>query len=330
LAVVPNVSVISITMTFAGKVNPAKQGSDGDAVEYATITIKIPVNRIGSVFGCMRNLHKSDKRLQKISYRKHTKVDYTKCIEPASSSSESLSDGVSETNTDTSRSSIRDMIREEVGKVLSKNDYKKVVPPPKPEPKSVDDKPQLIIQPGHELCDCVCFREKMNKDKAISPNTAHVVRVSNIIRFAKMFASERQNLPCNLKQEGMKITSFKQCDTVKKRLDEEILQAQRMEEDSAPEPFKCSKLEEERFRNRAHRSFVKTMKTSIPSNKEIEEARRIYYNEVKVYGKGMNIARANDLRLYRVDDKFYNAMDFIDIYRGMGWFRKKQWNKNFN
>jgi len=329
-----------MTNKLAGEISPAEQGSDGGAVEYATITVKVPVNRIGSVFGCMRNLHKADKRLSRISYKKHTKIDYTKCTEPAPIPSESSGESVSEL-TDISRSSIRDMVKDEIRRALSKNDYKKPVPEPiKPEPKSddvippKDGRPRTVItlDAKHGLCECIDFKLALDKEMEKYPDIAEAT--TQVMR--NKWYHKAKSMPCNVMWMASNFTTVKECKTAVERRSERELEARRVEVErkrKLQQAQKCSNYEEERYQNRAHKSYVKNMKTSIPSKQEILECRRIIEEKVEVYGQDWTndqLKCNNDLRCYRIDNNFYNAKEFSDIYHGMGWFRKKQWNKNFN
>jgi len=342
LATIPNVSVDNTTMTFVGKIVPAKQGPDGDAVDYATITIKVPVNRVGSVFGCMRNLHRQDKRLSKISYRKHTKVSYAKCAGPSSSSSESSMSDESEsstTDTDTSESSISEMIRAEVSKFLSENNYSKVVPPAENKPTSINDEnPQLVIQSGAKLCECTGFQAAMNMAKEFVTDSRTVLydQVNWAINRAKYETTKKVfttklGMPCNLVVQDRTIICTGQCKavTARKVAESRKAKARRVEESRK----EVDAYEEERYKDRAHKSYIKQMKTDIPSKEEVNASLKSFRDAVSIRtstGWTQDTAKVNALRCYRINGKFYNANEFMDRYHGMGWFRKQQWKTNNN
>jgi len=332
-------------MTLEEPIASTKLAPDRDAVEYATITIKVPVDRIGNVFRCVRYLYSNDKRLSRVSYRKQVKVDYTKRTGAAPSSDESSSESVSEiseTNTEISRSSIKETIKEmvsnEVKKVLSTNDYKRVVATSKPEPKSRYVIP-VTIQSQYDMCECLGFKHEYEERRLKKKShESDLMILANIIGDGRYSTRAALNRPCNIEYDETTriLKGTRQCYAVAKREDSEKQTIVKVEEESV-EPGvdwrtgfpKLSKLEDER-KDRTHKSYVATMKTSIPLREEVEQCRKIWHKEVNIYGKGHDYVREHSLRFYRINGKFYNAWEFNDLYNGMGWFRKKNWNKYHN
>lgn len=334
-------------MTLEEPKASTEQASGSNAVDYATITITVPVDRIGQVFGCVRHMYRNDKRLSRVSYRKQVKVDYTKRTEAVPNPNESSSESAfepSETNTETSRSSIKEIVQEEVKKILSKNDYKKVVATPKPEPRS-SYPPPVALTSQFDVCECLQFKHEYERRKEKrKEHESDLMIMSRIIYEAKFSVQAALQKPCNIfadKNNDNKVLIGKfECHTVRKRKERERLELKaKVEEENEIKKVKnldpltgfpkLSKLEEER-KDRTHKSYVATMKTDIPSKEQIERCEKFWHDKVSKYGVGFNYEAEHSIRHYRVDNKFYNAREFSKIYDGMGWFRKNQWKKNHN
>jgi len=323
-------------------------------VDYSTLSIKVPTNRISSVFGFMKQLYKSEKRLARESYRKNVKVLHRSEIKSASES------------TDTTVEEIRTMIRNELSKQIE-SDYSVKVQVPKTnisapkaptvikpikKPIPVKERKKKFVQTYDfktELCKCRNFVQKLNFDaKKYETDLGDVEAKYRLLR-GLMKNGHVINQPCNrrfnrcpITNNILEIVETNECKTVldERKEQQKVLVAEQerkqrqlvrmceeMEAAEAEREAKHAEQELEKFvkiQDRNRQYCRANMRKTIPNDDDLT-------NDFKALQEHQsNNDEYYKYQLWRVNNTFYGAKEFSDMYCGWDFTRKTKWKLTHN
>lgn len=329
-------------------VRPSEGTNARTVVDYSTLSIKVPTNRIGSVFGFMKQLYKNEKRLSRESYRKNVKVLHTSEIK-----------SVSET-TDTTVEEIRTMIRNELNKTEGDYSVKVEIPnnkisAPKAQPvikKPVKERVKKFVQKydfQSELCECKKFVDQLNFDaKKYKVDLNDEAAKYKLIR-GMLISGRITTHPCNRRirkcmktGQRQEIESTSECEVIRQRKEEtakaiaaeqkrrtDILEAQlhqmyKEEADKEARAEKDREIEEKAKEVRNRQYCRANMRKVIPNNDDLT------IDLKALQSLESNFDEYYKLKLWRANNVFYGAIEFNELYCGWDFTRKTKWKLTHN